>query len=209
VLRFAKGKLPPVNAFRSVALYDATTTIQRLTSIILLSAVARPVSAQSPSGSPMPVTVDNFIRAESDMYFGGSVKQGGFGRHRRGDIHGFHHANGIADGVVFSGLQHLRPAEDAVMKAILVEQVVDAVDAGVTGHAQMFHAADSGKDFGVVLRATRSINGGQHRADGVLVRLLRLLHHAGGRRERHILEGLASRQYFPNAERAAREDDCV
>jgi hypothetical protein len=30
--------------------------------------------------SPVPVTVDNFVRAESDMYFGVVVKQGGFGR---------------------------------------------------------------------------------------------------------------------------------
>jgi hypothetical protein len=33
----------------------------------------------------IPVTVDNFIRAESDMYFGAVVKEGGFGKfsHRR------------------------------------------------------------------------------------------------------------------------------
>jgi hypothetical protein len=33
----------------------------------------------------VPVTIDNFNRAETDMYFGGSVKEGGLGtfRHNR------------------------------------------------------------------------------------------------------------------------------
>jgi hypothetical protein len=42
--------------------------------------------AQSPSGNSIPVTVDNFIRAESDLYFGGIIKDsGGIGKllHRR------------------------------------------------------------------------------------------------------------------------------
>jgi hypothetical protein len=42
--------------------------------------------AQSPSGNAVPVTVDNFIRAESDLYFGGIIKDsGGIGKllHRR------------------------------------------------------------------------------------------------------------------------------
>jgi hypothetical protein len=36
-------------------------------------------------GNALPVTVDNFIRAESDLYFGNIVKDGGFGKflHRR------------------------------------------------------------------------------------------------------------------------------
>ena len=36
-------------------------------------------------GTPTPVTPDNFVRAESDLYFGNIVKDGGFGRfvHRR------------------------------------------------------------------------------------------------------------------------------
>src|SRR5207245_7744007 len=37
--------------------------------------------AQSPAGSPVPVTPDNFNRAESDMYFGVVAKEeGGFGK---------------------------------------------------------------------------------------------------------------------------------
>jgi len=39
----------------------------------------------TPTGSTVPVTIDNFVRAESDKYFEVSAKQGGFGKlvHRR------------------------------------------------------------------------------------------------------------------------------
>lgn len=33
-----------------------------------------------PTGAPVPVTADNFVRAESDLYFGVTVKKGGFGK---------------------------------------------------------------------------------------------------------------------------------
>jgi hypothetical protein len=36
--------------------------------------------AQSPPSSPVPVTADNFIRAQSDAYFGVSIKRGGLGK---------------------------------------------------------------------------------------------------------------------------------
>jgi len=36
--------------------------------------------AQPPAGAPIPVTPDNFVRAESDLYFGGAVRNGGFGK---------------------------------------------------------------------------------------------------------------------------------
>ena len=41
--------------------------------------------AQSPKGGVVPVTVENFIRAESDSYFVGAVNNGSFGKfiHRR------------------------------------------------------------------------------------------------------------------------------
>jgi hypothetical protein len=41
--------------------------------------------AQSPAGNAIPVTVDNFIRAESDFYMGNVVKDGSLGKfvHRR------------------------------------------------------------------------------------------------------------------------------
>src|SRR6266702_3633025 len=43
------------------------------------------VCAQSPAGTAVPVTADNFVRAESDLYFGNVVKDGGFGKfnHKR------------------------------------------------------------------------------------------------------------------------------
>ncbi len=47
---------------------------------------AQTATAPAPAdGKPVPVTVDNFIRAESDTYFGGLAKQGGLGKilHRR------------------------------------------------------------------------------------------------------------------------------
>ena len=36
--------------------------------------------AQSPPGSAVPVTIDNFVRAETDLYFGVVVSRGGFGK---------------------------------------------------------------------------------------------------------------------------------
>jgi hypothetical protein len=50
----------------------------------ILAAVS-PVVAQSPSGGAIPVGVDNFPRAESDLYFGSMVKDDALGKflHRR------------------------------------------------------------------------------------------------------------------------------
>lgn len=48
-----------------------------------VAAVLLPVlaaQAQAPAAKPIPVTVENFARAESDLYFGGVVKNGGFGK---------------------------------------------------------------------------------------------------------------------------------
>src|SRR5215470_15395255 len=36
--------------------------------------------SQSPAGDAVPVTADNFTRAESDMYLGGVVHEGAFGK---------------------------------------------------------------------------------------------------------------------------------
>jgi hypothetical protein len=38
------------------------------------------VCAQSPTGNPVLVTPDNFVRAETDLYFGSAVKDGGVGK---------------------------------------------------------------------------------------------------------------------------------
>lgn len=42
-------------------------------------AFAQP-APQSPVGNAIPITADNFIRAETDLYFGIVVKEGGFGK---------------------------------------------------------------------------------------------------------------------------------
>ena len=46
----------------------ATFTAATMLSLFVTSAVA-----QMPAGNPVPVTVENFIRAETDTYFAGSV----------------------------------------------------------------------------------------------------------------------------------------
>lgn len=50
-----------------------------LSAAIVLSAVSI-ARAQAPESKPTPVTVENFARAESDLYFSGIVKNGGFGK---------------------------------------------------------------------------------------------------------------------------------
>ena len=52
---------------------------------IALAATATNAMAQNTVTGSVPVTVHNFIRAETDMYFGNMSKQGGFGKfsHRR------------------------------------------------------------------------------------------------------------------------------
>jgi hypothetical protein len=52
---------------------------------LLLATTGSVALAQAPSGTAIPVTVDNYNRAESDVYFGLHVKTGGFGKfmHRR------------------------------------------------------------------------------------------------------------------------------
>jgi hypothetical protein len=54
-------------------------TVSTLTILLAMSGV------QAAGAEAMPVTVDNFIRAESDLYFSSIVKDGGFGKfnHRR------------------------------------------------------------------------------------------------------------------------------
>jgi hypothetical protein len=49
-----------------------------------LAATCSVALAQQPSGTAVPVTVDNYIRAQSDVYFAGVVKNGGFGKFRHG-----------------------------------------------------------------------------------------------------------------------------
>lgn len=48
--------------------------------VVLALTVICPAAAQSPTDKAIPVTVDNFPRAETDMYFAQHVKQGMFGK---------------------------------------------------------------------------------------------------------------------------------
>src|SRR5258708_20395666 len=48
----------------------------------LLAATSFVALAQSPSGTAVPVTVDNYNRAQSDVYFGLNIERGGFGKFR-------------------------------------------------------------------------------------------------------------------------------
>ena len=50
----------------------------------LLAATSTVALAQPPSGTAVPVTVDNYNRAQTDVYFGQTVKAGAFGRFRHG-----------------------------------------------------------------------------------------------------------------------------
>jgi hypothetical protein len=55
----------------------------RIAILMIALAVIGPAAAlkaQSNSGATVPVTVDNFARAESDLYFGAIVKKDGFGK---------------------------------------------------------------------------------------------------------------------------------
>jgi hypothetical protein len=48
---------------------------------LALVAAGTLLPAQTPSGVVIPVTADNFVRAETDRYFGAAVKKGGFGKY--------------------------------------------------------------------------------------------------------------------------------
>ncbi len=48
--------------------------------LISISGLQAQPAPQPPTDEPVPVSVDNFIRAETDRTFGGVVKQGGFGK---------------------------------------------------------------------------------------------------------------------------------
>jgi Uncharacterized conserved protein len=58
----------------------------KLLALAVLALISSMVSAQTGAPKPVPVTPDNFIRAETDMYFAQFAKRGGFGKfsHSRG-----------------------------------------------------------------------------------------------------------------------------
>jgi len=59
----------------------AHTRILAAMSVVMASSVA---SAQTPTSQAELVTVENYKRAQTDAYFAGVVKNGGFGKFRHG-----------------------------------------------------------------------------------------------------------------------------
>jgi hypothetical protein len=59
---------------------DTTKAVMALS----LAATSSVALAQTPSASAIPVTVDNYVRAQSDIYFGQTAKAGAFGKFRHG-----------------------------------------------------------------------------------------------------------------------------
>jgi hypothetical protein len=59
----------------------ALTRVLAAMSVVMASSVA---SAQTPASKPELVTVENYNRAQTDVYFAGVVKNGGFGKFRHG-----------------------------------------------------------------------------------------------------------------------------
>jgi len=59
----------------------APTRILAAMSLVMASSAA---SAQTPASQPELVTVENYNRAQTDIYFAGVVKTGGFGKFRHG-----------------------------------------------------------------------------------------------------------------------------
>src|SRR5258708_33964441 len=51
---------------------------------LALAATSSVALAQAPSSPAVPVTVDNYIRAQSDIYFGQTAEAGAFGKFRHG-----------------------------------------------------------------------------------------------------------------------------
>lgn len=55
-------------------------TIATLAMALMLAGIGNAALAQAPASPAVPVNVENFVRAESDMFFGAVVKDGGFGK---------------------------------------------------------------------------------------------------------------------------------
>ena len=73
----------PLSANRRVRALNRFRLAQAVLTMLALSAPGAACAA--PADPPVAVTPDNFVRAESDLYFSGVVKDGGFGKflHRR------------------------------------------------------------------------------------------------------------------------------
>jgi hypothetical protein len=82
--RRRSGKLTKPNSRTRKTAEEKFMSLCRLAAILTVAgavslAQAQPSSPESP-GKPIPVTPDNFARAESDFYFSGVVRSGGFGK---------------------------------------------------------------------------------------------------------------------------------
>jgi hypothetical protein len=103
-----------------------TTSLRTLVGMSLLMA-SSVVSAQTTATSTRPVTIDNYSRAQTDVYFAGVVKSGGFGKFR----HGRELAPPVQQGIV-------RPNRDALYSFVIVD--LDAGPVTIT-------LPDAGKRF--------------------------------------------------------------
>ena len=72
--------------------------------------VTNGTQAQSPAGDTVPVTIENYNRAQTDVYFAGVVKNGGFGKFR----HGRELSPPVQQGIV-------RPNRDTLYSVALVD----------------------------------------------------------------------------------------
>src|SRR6266851_5238437 len=93
-------------------------------SLLIASSV---VSAKTTASPAQPVTVDNYNRAQTDVYFAGVVKNGGFGKFR----HGRELAPPVQQGIV-------RPNRDTLYSFAIVD--LDAAPVTIT-------LPDAGKRF--------------------------------------------------------------
>src|SRR5258708_16445928 len=100
------------------------TRILAVMSLVMASSV---VSAQTTPSRGRPVTVDNYNRAQTDVYFAGVVKSGGFGKFR----HGRELAPPVQQGIV-------RPNRDTLYSFVIVD--LDAGPVTIT-------LPDAGKRF--------------------------------------------------------------
>jgi len=103
------------------------TSMTILVGMSLLLMASSVVSAQTTASPAEPVTVDNYNRAQTDVYFAGVVKNGGFGKFR----HGRELALPVQQGIV-------RPNRDTLYSFVIVD--LDAGPVTIT-------LPDAGKRF--------------------------------------------------------------
>ena len=78
----------------------------------------QPAKLESATKPPIPVTVTNFNRAESDLYFSGLVQSGGFGK--------FYHYREITPIDKQNVIRMTRPSEAAVAASLVARSTAAA-----------------------------------------------------------------------------------